>query len=105
MERSIEFLTVGKLKGVLEDIPDDVYVAIVDPFGKNHINLVTSMGYLKCEYEKCDVVGLLYSDNASIKASIKFEIHPEKDSIDILIKHNDTDYCSKELFNSREVNK
>lgn len=81
MKRSIEFLTVGKLKEILEGISDDVYVAIVDPFGKNHIDLVTSVGYLVCEYEECDVIGLLSSDNVSIK--------------------DETEYCTKELFNSR----
>lgn len=58
-EKRVEhwFLTVGDLKEIIKDIPNDHVVAFVSSETKHHITHVTSVGHLTCESEEHDALG------------------------------------------------
>lgn len=64
-EKRVEhwYLTVGDLKEIIKDIPDDHVVTIVSSETKNHITHVTSVGHLTCKYEAHDALGFCCEDH------------------------------------------
>ena len=47
-------MTVGDLKKIIKDIPDETTVVMADDMLKYHISRVMCAGILKCEYEEPD---------------------------------------------------
>lgn len=46
------FISVGELKNLIKDIPDDYDVCITDEYLPYHIIMVNSVGILQCEEEE-----------------------------------------------------
>jgi hypothetical protein len=56
-------LTVGELRQILNYIPDDVEVVIIDENIPTEVVRVTQIGYLVSDYEEHDAIGLAADPN------------------------------------------
>lgn len=72
-------LTVGKLKEMLKDVPDDLDVVVVDEqwaiIDESMIQMVTQVGYLKSDYEEHDAIGFAVDDNRDMRDQIGLVDH------------------------------